>query len=116
MTHINFSILNSHVIVTYLKLVESTYLYATNRKTGNSCIGSFQEKKRTATIKWHLLENLTFQNLLQNRKLLPAEKLGNVLAFDKESKRRLCETVDKEFCTARMDTDRNCSTYVIIQC
>ena len=34
-------------------------------------------------------ENLTFQNLLKNRKLLPAEKFGNILAFDKESKRKL---------------------------
>ena len=41
------------------------------------------------TIKCHLSENLTFQNLLKNRKLLPAEKLGNILAFDRESRRKL---------------------------
>ena len=29
------------------------------------------------------------QNLLKNRKLLPAGKLGNIFAFDKESKRKL---------------------------
>ena len=41
------------------------------------------------TIKWHLSENLTFQNLLKNRKLLPAGKFGNILAFDRESRRKL---------------------------
>ena len=34
-------------------------------------------------------ESLTFQNLLKNRKLLPVEKLENILAFDKESKTKL---------------------------
>ena len=28
-------------------------------------------------------------NLLKNRNLLPTEKIGNILAFDKESKRKL---------------------------
>ena len=32
-------------------------------------------------------ENLRFQNLFKNRKLLPAKKFGNILAFDKESER-----------------------------
>ena len=36
----------------------------------------------------NLSENITFQNLLKNRKLLPAEKFGNILTFDKESKRK----------------------------
>ena len=50
----------------------------------NSSIGFFQSR--------NLSENLTIQNLLKNRKLLPAEKLGklgNILAFDKESERIL---------------------------
>ena len=34
-------------------------------------------------------ESLIFQNLLKNRKLLPVEKLKNILAFDKESKTKL---------------------------
>ena len=50
----------------------------------NNCIGFFQVRK--LTIKWHLSESPTFQTLLKNRKLLPPEKFGNVLAFDKESK------------------------------
>ena len=50
----------------------------------NNCIWFLQARK--LTVKWHLSENLTFQNLLKYRKLLPAEKFGNVLAFDKESK------------------------------
>ena len=46
----------------------------------NNCIGFFQARK--LTIKWHLSESLTIQNLLKNRKLLSAEKFGNILAFD----------------------------------
>ena len=34
-------------------------------------------------------KSLTFQNLLKNRKLLPAETFWNILAFDKESKNKL---------------------------
>ena len=49
----------------------------------------FWSKKTVSTIKWHLSENLTFQNLSKNRKLLPAEKFGSILAFDKDSKRKL---------------------------
>ena len=41
--------------------------------------------KKTVTIKEHLSENLAFQNLLKNKKLLSAEKFGNILTFDKES-------------------------------
>ena len=44
--------------------------------------------KKTVATKWHLSENLTFQNVLKNIKLLPAEKFGNILAFEKESKRK----------------------------
>ena len=58
-----------------------------------NCIGFFQAKKLLATAESHLSvrmsENLTFHNLLKNRKLLPAEKFRNILAFDKESKRKL---------------------------
>ena len=38
-------------------------------------------------------ESLTFQNLFKNRKLLPAEKFGNILAFDKESKTKLLSLI-----------------------
>ena len=34
-------------------------------------------------------ENFTFQNLLKSRKLLPAEKFGNILAFDKYKRKLL---------------------------
>ena len=40
-----------------------------------------------------LSENLTFQNLLKNRKLLPTQKIGNILGFDKESKRKLLSLI-----------------------
>ena len=60
----------------------------------NDCIGFFQARK--LTIKWHLSESLTFQNLLKYRKLLPAEKLGNILAFDKESKTKLLSLISAD--------------------
>ena len=60
----------------------------------NNCTGFFQTRK--LTIKWHLSESLTFQNLLKNRKLLPAEKFGNVLAFDKESKTKLLSLISAD--------------------
>ena len=49
----------------------------------------FAINKTVSKTKWHLSENIPFLNLLKNRKLLPAEKLWNILAFDKESKREL---------------------------
>ena len=49
--------------------------------------------KKTVTKKRNLSENLSFQNLLKNRKLLPAEKFGNILTFDKESKRKLLSLI-----------------------
>ena len=58
----------------------------------NNCTGFFQARK--LTIKWHLLERFTFQNLLKNRNLLPAKKFGNFFAFEKESKKshyHLCQ-------------------------
>ena len=56
-------------------------------------IAVFSSKKTVCAIKRHLSENLTFQNLLKNRKLLPAEKFGNILAFEKESKRKLLSLI-----------------------
>ena len=40
---------------------------------------------------------LTLQNLLKNRrKLLPAEKFGNILAFNKESKTKLLSLISAD--------------------
>ena len=49
----------------------------------------FSSKKTVSKIEWYLSGNLTFQNLLRKRKLLPAENFWNILAFDKESSRKL---------------------------
>ena len=88
LTHINFVTLNSHVTVIYVRFIKSTYFYVVKLKNRKSCISFFSSKK-TVTIKLHLSENLTtFQNLLKNRKLLPAEEFGNIMDFDKESKRK----------------------------
>ena len=38
-------------------------------------------------MKWHVSESLKFQNLFKNRKLLPAEKFGNILALTKNLQR-----------------------------
>ena len=48
---------------------------------------AFFKQLNVSTIKLYLSENLTFKNLLKNRKLLPAEKFRNILAFYKESQR-----------------------------
>ena len=45
------------------------------------------------TTKWHLSDRLKFQYLLKNRKLLPAEKSGDILAFNKESKTKLLSLI-----------------------
>ena len=42
-----------------------------------------------------LSESLTFQNPLKNKKLLVAETFGNILAFDKESKRKLLSLIQQ---------------------
>ena len=55
-----------------------------NKKIENNCFVFFSSKE-TVTVKWHLSD----RNLLKNRKLLPAEKFENILAFEKESKRNL---------------------------
>ena len=86
LTYINFVILN---FVMYFKFIKSTYFYAVKQKNWKWLDWLFWCKKPVSTLKWHLSENLIFQNLLKNKKLLPAEKFSNILAFDKESKRKL---------------------------
>ena len=88
LTYINFAILNSHVIVLYLRFIKNTYFYVVKQINWRELYWLFSSKK-TVTKKRNLSENLSFQNLLKNRKLLPAEKFGNILTFDKESKRKL---------------------------
>ena len=53
--------------------------------------------QKTVTVKLHLSDNVTFQNLLKNRKLLPSEKLRNILDFDKEPKRKLLSHISGQF-------------------
>ena len=50
-------------------------------------------------------ENLTFQNLLKkDRKVLTAEQFGNIMSFDKESKRKpLSLTSVKSFIKNNLD-------------
>ena len=75
LTHINFSILNSHVTVIFLRFIKNTYFYVVKQTNRKQLHWLFLSKK-TVTVKQHLSENLTFQNLLKNRKLLPAKKFG----------------------------------------
>ena len=65
-----------------------------NRNIENNCLGFFQQGK--LTIKLHLTQSLTFQNVLKNGKLLPAEKFGNILGFDKESKTKLLSLISAD--------------------
>ena len=41
-------------------------------------------------------KNLAFQNMLKDMKLLPTEKFWNILAFDKESKRKLLTLISAD--------------------
>ena len=60
----------------YLKFVKNTYFYAVkNIKFGNSCIGFFQIRKLTVYKMTSARKSYTFQNLLKNITLLPAEKM-----------------------------------------
>ena len=95
LTKINFTILNSHVTVIYLRFIKNTYFYVIKQKNTKYLYWLFSSRK-AVTIKLHLSENLTFQNLLKNRKLLPAERFGNILAFDKESKRKLLSHISRQ--------------------
>ena len=42
------------------------------------------------------MASLTFQSLLKNRDLLPAEKFGKILTGDKESKRKLLSLISAD--------------------
>ena len=75
--------------VIYLILIKITYFYVVKQKNRKKLLFFFFLSNKTVTIKLHLSENLTFQNLLKIIKPLAVEKFGNILAFDKESKRKL---------------------------
>ena len=47
-------------------------------KLGNSCIGFFQKRKLTIYKITSVRKSYTFQSLLKNIALLPAEKFGNI--------------------------------------
>ena len=67
--------LKSRVTVIFLRFIKNTYFYVVKQKNRKQLHWLFLSKK-TVTVKQHLSENLTFQNLLKNRKLLPAKKFG----------------------------------------
>ena len=79
----------------YLRFIKNTYFYGVKQKNKKQLYWLFSSKK-TVTIKLYQSENLTFQNLLKNRKLLAAEKFGNILAFDEESKRKLLSHISAD--------------------
>ena len=76
-------------------IYQNTYFYAIKQKKWKKLCWLFSSKK-TVIIKWHTSEHLIFQNLLKNIKLLPAEKFGNTLAFDKKSKRKLLSLISAD--------------------
>ena len=83
LNHINFVILSNHVTVIYLRFIKNIYFYVIIFLS--------------VTIKLRLSENLTFQNLLKKRKLLPAKKFRNILDLEKESKRKLLSHISRQF-------------------
>ena len=90
--HINVSILNSHITVMRLRLIKNKlfnikFLFFRTEKLNYFQllpIGFFQARKLTT--KWRLSKSLTFQNLLKNKKQLPAEIFINILLSTKNLK------------------------------
>ena len=72
--------LNSHVIVTFKIYQKPLFLCGKTEKL-KIVVLVFVSKKNVIINNKMASENLTFQNLLKSRKLLPAEKFGNILAF-----------------------------------
>ena len=62
----------------YLRFVKNTYFLAVKKKFGNSCHGFFQTRKLTIYKMIAVTKSYTFQSLLKNITLLPAEKFGNI--------------------------------------
>ena len=77
LTQINFVILNSYVEVIYLRFIKNIYRQL-KTKFGNSCIGFFPKRKLIIYKMTSVRKSYTFQNLLKNITLLPAEKFRNI--------------------------------------
>ena len=87
LTQINFAMLNSHVIVTF-KIYQKP-LFLCGKTELKIVVLVFVSKKNVIINNKMASENFTFQNLLKSRKLLLAEKFGNILAFDKYKRKLL---------------------------
>ena len=87
LTQINFAMLNSHVIVIFKIYQKPLFLCGKTEKLKIAVL-VFVSKKNVIINNKMASENLTFQDLLKSRKLLPAEKFGNILGF-KKCKRKL---------------------------
>ena len=57
---------------------QENYAVCSKTKKFKITVLAFFKQENLSTIKWHLSQNLKFQNLFKNRKLLP---LGDILAF-----------------------------------
>ena len=53
-------------------------------------------KQKNCYNKMTSVRKITFQILLKNRKLLSVETFGNILAFDKKSKRKLLSLISAD--------------------
>ena len=73
--NINFTILNSHVTVVYLRFI---IFYC--GKTEKLLYWLFSSKKIVKT-KWHLSKSLTFQNLLKKYKTITSREVWKHLGF-----------------------------------
>ena len=62
----------------YLRFVETLIFRQLKTKFGNSCISFFQTRKLTVYKMTFVRKSYTFQSLLKNMTLLPAEKFGNI--------------------------------------
>ena len=89
--HIIFLILNSHVTVTYLSFIKNSYFYAVKQKNWKWLYWFFCKQDNC----WNKMTSVRKSYCSKYvKKLLPAERYGNILTFDKESKRESVISAD----------------------
>ena len=114
MTHIHFSILNSHVTVIHLRFIKSTNFYVVkNRKIKNGCIFPaiypciykmclFSSSKTVSKIKWFLWESYISKFVKRIENITCRKALKYILALDEESERNLVLVTFRTFLIERL--------------
>ena len=93
MTHTNFTILNSHVTVIYLRFIKSTNFYAVKQKHVKwlyfFLLFILSSEKTVSKIKWLLPESYISKSVKMVESITCRKDLKYILAIDEESKKNL---------------------------